>query len=208
MFAILASRNKDKIKEINAILEKYDLPAISRDDAGLPQDEVEETGTTFEENSYIKAKAIRDVIVSGGYEEYIDSPVVADDSGLMVDALDGAPGVYSARYAGEDNNYSNNNDKLLAEMKDVPADQRTAHFVTVITVIYPDDHVISVRGECHGTIATEYLGEGGFGYDPVFIPDGYDGKSFSQLGVEVKNKISHRAHALAKLDAILAEENK
>lgn len=201
MIAILASQNKNKLKEFDAILKKYDLSVIARDDAGLPQDDVEEDGSTFEANSLIKAQAVRDMIVNGGYNEYLDSPVLADDSGLMVDALDGAPGVYSARYAGSHCTFADNNNKLLAEMSGIPDDKRTACFVTVVTMLYPDGSKIIARGECHGRIAAELRGEGGFGYDPVFIPDGYD-KSFAELGT-AKNKISHRARALALLEKFL-----
>lgn len=204
MIAILASQNKDKVKEFNGILEKHDFKVIPRDDTTLPKDDVEENGTTFEENSLIKAQAIRDMIVNGGYEEYMNAPILADDSGLMVDALDGAPGVYSARYAGDDVTYTDNNDKLLAELKNVPYEKRTACFVTVITMIYPDGKTIVARGECPGHIATEKRGVGGFGYDPLFIPDGFD-ESFAELGTDFKNTISHRARALAKLEEILLE---
>ena len=199
--AILASQNKNKIKEIRAILEKFGLDVISRDDAGIPTDDIEETGTTFEENSHLKASVIMDMI--------------ADDSGLMVDALGGEPGVYSARYAGEGCTYDDNNTKLLAAMDGVPANERTARFVTVITLIYPNDkdvpkaaqpqgdrYVLVASGECRGHIATEKRGEGGFGYDPVFIPDGYS-KSFAELGTDFKNTISHRAKALEELERLL-----
>lgn len=200
MIAILASQNQGKIKEFNSILEKYDFSVISRNDAGLPRDDVDESGTTFEENSLIKAQAIRNMIIEGGYAQYMDCPILADDSGLMVDALDGAPGVFSARYAGEDNNAAANNSKLLSELSDVPEEKRKAHFVTVITMLYPDGRTIVARGECHGIIATELRGEEGFGYDPVFIPDGFDGKTFSELGTDFKNSISHRARALEELE--------
>ena len=203
MIAILSSQNKGKIREFNAILEKYDLSVISRDDAGLPKDDVEENGTTFEENSLIKVQAIRDMIVAGGYKEYMDCPIIADDSGLMVDALGGAPGVYSARYAGDHCTYNDNNYKMLEELKDVPAAMRTACFVTVITMLYPDGSKIIAHGECHGHIATELRDGEGFGYDPIFIPDGYD-KTFAELGVDTKNKISHRARALAELEKAIS----
>ncbi|MBQ0041448.1 MAG: RdgB/HAM1 family non-canonical purine NTP pyrophosphatase [Clostridiales bacterium] len=203
MIAILASQNKGKIKEFNAILEKYDFSVISRDAAGLPKDDVEETGTTFEENSLIKAQAIRDMIDAGGYDQYKDCPILADDSGLMVDALGGAPGVYSARYAGDHCTFNDNNNKLLGELEGVPTPKRSACFVTVITMLYPDGRKIIARGECPGTIATELLEGEGFGYDPVFIPDGYD-KSFAELGVDIKNSISHRAKALEKLEMYLS----
>jgi XTP/dITP diphosphohydrolase len=193
---ILASRNKGKIKEIGDILGRYDMTVVSRDDAGLPIDEVEETGETFEENSYIKAKAILDVA---------GVPTVADDSGLMVDALGGAPGVYSARYAGENCTYEDNNRKLLDALKDVPDEKRSARFVSVITMLWPDGRKIVARGECEGRILTETRGEGGFGYDPLFVPEGYD-ISFGEMSPEEKNKISHRAKALMKLESILENE--
>ena len=200
---ILASQNRNKIAELQAILDKYDMKVIPRDDAGLPKDEVEETGTTCRENSFIKAEAIRNMIKDNPlYEEYWDSPVVADDTGLMVDALDGAPGVYSARYAGEDCSYKDNYMKLLAELEGVPADKRTAHFETVITMIYPDGKVLVASGQCPGSIAEQPRGNEGFGYDPVYIPDGYD-STFAELGTETKNSISHRARALAELERLL-----
>ena len=127
---------------------------------------------------------------------------LADDSGLMVDYLGGAPGVYSARFAGEDGNDKKNNEKLLRLLEGVPADERTAQFVSVITMVYPDGTVISARGECHGRIITEPAGDGGFGYDPLFVPDGYE-KTFAQLSAEEKNAISHRAAALAELEKLL-----
>ena len=214
--AILASQNKNKIKEIRAILEKFGLDVISRDDAGIPTDDIEETGTTFEENSHLKASVIMDMIADDpSLAKYLDSPVIADDSGLMVDALGGEPGVYSARYAGEGCTYDDNNTKLLAAMDGVPANERTARFVTVITLIYPNDkdvpkaaqpqgdrYVLVASGECRGHITTEKRGEGGFGYDPVFIPDGYS-KSFAELGTDFKNTISHRAKALEELERLL-----
>ena len=202
--AILASQNRKKIVEIQAILEKYGMHVVTRDDAGLPKDDIEETGTTFEENSLLKASVIRGMIESDPdlFAKYADSPVIADDSGLMVDALGGAPGIYSARYAGEDCNFDNNNAKLLKELDGVPYDDRTAKFVTVITMIYPGRDTLVARGECHGHIAEEKLGSGGFGYDPVFIPEGYT-QSFAQLGTEFKNTISHRANALAELERLL-----
>lgn len=202
--AILASQNKKKIKEIRDILIKYDMDVITRDDAGLPKDDIEETGTTFEENSLLKAATIMEMIKADPVlnDKYHESPVIADDSGLMVDALGGAPGVHSARYAGEEHDFDANNTKLLAELKDVPADKRTAHFVTVITMIYPGGEKLVARGECHGHITSEKRGEGGFGYDPVFVPDGYD-KSFAELGTDFKNTISHRARALGELERML-----
>lgn len=217
--AILASQNKNKIREIRAILEKYGLMVVSRDDAGIPKDDIEETGTTFEENSLLKASVIMDMIsADASLSGYLASPVVADDSGLMVDALGGAPGVYSARYAGEGCTYDDNNTKLLAALEGVPEEKRTAKFVTVITLVYPDResapaaavkqgdrYVVTARGECRGHIITEKRGEQGFGYDPVFVPDGYSG-TFAELGTDFKNTISHRARALAELERLLGRD--
>ena len=214
--AILASQNRNKIKEIRDILEKFGLDVITRDDAGIPTDDIEETGTTFEENSHLKASVIMDMIAADpSLADYFDSPVIADDSGLMVDALGGAPGVYSARYAGEGCSYDDNNTKLLAALDGVPESERTASFVTVITLIYPnekdvpqaaqpqgDRYVLVASGECKGRIATEKKGEGGFGYDPIFIPEGYS-SSFAELGTDLKNTISHRAKALEELEKLL-----
>jgi len=214
--AILASQNRNKIKEIRAILEKYGLEVISRDDAGIPKDDIEETGATFEENSHLKAAVIMDMIEADpSLGKYTGSPVIADDSGLMVDALGGAPGVYSARYAGENCTYDDNNTKLLAALEGVPYEDRTAKFVTVITLIYPDKegapagakaqgerYVLTAYGECKGHIGTEKKGDGGFGYDPLFIPEGFSG-TFSELGSDIKNAISHRARALAELERLL-----
>ncbi len=217
--AILASQNKNKIIEIRAILEKYGLDVISRDDTGLPKDDIEETGTTFEDNSYLKARTVFDMIRQHPeLADYLDSPVIADDSGLMVDALDGAPGVYSARYAGEGCTYSDNNVKLLSELDGVPEEDRGAGFVTVITLIYPEGegipeaavekdgaYVLTAKGELRGHIALQTRGNQGFGYDPVFIPEGYK-ETFGELGTEFKNTISHRARALAELERLLKDE--
>lgn len=214
--AILASQNKNKIKELRAILEKYGLHVVSRDDAGIPADDIEETGTTFEENSLLKAAVIMDMIQSEpSLSEYLYSPVIADDSGLMVDALGGEPGVYSARYAGEGCSYDDNNVKLLGALEGVPYDERTAKFVTVITLIYPDAegapdaadeqdgrYILTARGECRGHIAEEKRGTQGFGYDPVFIPEGYS-ETFSELGTDFKNTISHRSRAIEELERLL-----
>lgn len=214
--AILASQNKNKIIEISAILNKYGLDVIARDDAGIPTDDIEETGETFEDNSYLKARTIFDMIREDpDLAKYLGSPVIADDSGLMVDALDGAPGVYSARYAGEGCTYADNNVKLLAALEGVPEERRGAEFVTVITLIYPDDidvpssavhegdvYVLRAIGRLRGKIAAESRGTQGFGYDPVFIPDGYE-NTFGELGTDFKNTISHRARALMELERLL-----
>ncbi len=192
---IVASRNAHKIEEIEKITRKYGFQVVSRDDAGLPKEEVEEDGKTFEENSYKKAKAIWDIC---------HEMVIADDSGLMVDALGGAPGVYSARFAGEDGNYQRNNDLLLALLDGFSEENRGAKFVTVITLIDPEGNTIVARGECLGSILGEPRGEGGFGYDPLFLPEGYE-VSFAEMASEEKNAISHRARALEELEKRLKE---
>lgn len=193
---IIASQNKHKIEEIEAITKKFGMTIVSRNDAGIPDVEIVEDGETFEENSYKKAHEI--MKLSG-------EMTIADDSGLMVDALDGAPGVYSARFSGEGATDKSNNEKLLALLADTPYEKRTAKFVSVITMIYPDGGKIVARGECPGHIITEERGEGGFGYDPLFVPDGYD-MTFAELGSEEKNRISHRARALAELERQLESQ--
>lgn len=192
---VAASRNRHKIEEIEAITKKFGMHIISRDEAGVPPVEIEEDGQTFEENSFKKASEIM---------KLCGRITLADDSGLMVDYLEGAPGVYSARFAGEDGNDIKNNEKLLKLMEGVPADERTAKFVSVITMVYPDGTVLTARGECPGKILTAPAGDGGFGYDPLFVPDGYE-KTFAQLTAEEKNAISHRAVALVELERLLSE---
>lgn len=195
-YIVAASKNKHKIEEIEAITKKYGMEVIPRDKAGVPDDlEIEEDGETFEENSLKKAKGIL---------EACGQPTIADDSGLMVDYLGGAPGVYSARFAGEDGNDEKNNEKLLFLLQDVPAAEKTAKFVSVITLVFPDGKTIVARGECPGRIIDTATGENGFGYDPLFVPNGYD-KTFAQLTSEEKNSISHRAIALKELERQLKE---
>ena len=157
MKVILASQNQHKLVELSAILSQLGFEIALESEYGLHVD-VDETGTTFEENSLLKAEA---VMKASGL------PVLADDSGLMVDALDGAPGVYSARY-GHKNSDAERIEYLLSNLKDVPAEQRTAKFVCVITCLWPDGRKIAARGECPGQILLAPQGQGGFGYDPVF----------------------------------------
>ena len=192
---VAASRNKHKIDEMQAILKKFGMEIISRDDAGVPKVEIEEDGETFEENSYKKAYEIM---------KMCGKTTISDDSGLMVDYLGGAPGVYSARFAGEDGNDAKNNEKLLTLLTDVPYKERRAKFVSVITMVFPDGEAITARGECPGHIIDEPAGENGFGYDPLFVPDGFQ-RTFAQLSPEEKNEISHRAVALVELERLLTE---
>ncbi|MEY8369868.1 XTP/dITP diphosphatase [Anaerovoracaceae bacterium 42-11] len=192
---IAASRNQHKITEIEAITKKFGMNIISRDEAGIPKFEIEEDGETFEENSFKKANEIMKVC---------GKITIADDSGLMVEYLGGAPGVYSARFAGEDGNDVKNNEKLLMLLEGVPYKERRAKFVSVITMVYPDGECLTARGECEGHIIDAPTGENGFGYDPLFVPEGYQ-RTFAQLSAEEKNQISHRAKALVRLEKLLAE---
>jgi XTP/dITP diphosphohydrolase len=194
---IAASRNPKKIKEMEAITKEFDMTIISRDDAGLPTTEVEEDGDTFEENSYKKAYEI--MKLSG-------CPTIADDSGLEVDWLNGAPGIYSARFAGEESDDKANNRKLLDLLKGVPEEKRGARFVSVITLIFPDGKVLVARGETVGTLLEKERGEGGFGYDPLFVPKGKD-LTYSELTADEKNLISHRRKALQKLKDLLYQDS-
>ncbi|OUQ78216.1 XTP/dITP diphosphatase [Flavonifractor sp. An100] len=194
---VLASKNPKKLVEMNAILSQLGVEVCSESEAGVDV-EVEETGTTFEENSLLKARAVMEA--SG-------MPAIADDSGLCVDALNGAPGVYSARYGGEGLDDVGRYRLLLENMRgQMP---RTAKFVSVITCCFPNGDVITARGECPGTIAFSPMGEGGFGYDPVFFLPSLK-KTFAQLSPEEKNAISHRGKALeafrVKLEDYLKQE--
>ena len=192
MKLVLASKNKKKLVEMNDILSQLGIEVCSEAEAGVDV-EVEETGTTFEENSRLKAEA---VMKESGM------PAIADDSGLCVDVLNGAPGVYSARYGGEGLDDTGRYRLLLENMKgQMP---RTAKFVSVITCCFPNGDVISARGECPGTIAFAPMGEGGFGYDPVFFVPILK-KTFAQMTPEEKNAVSHRGKALEQFKAKLEE---
>ena len=195
MRAVLASKNAHKLEEISKIVEQFDLQLVLQSELGIDVD-VEETGTTFEENSMLKARAVM---------EKSGLPAIADDSGLMVDALDGAPGIYSARFGG-DRCHSDREryEYLLSLLENVPEEQRTARFVSVITLLYPDGTAVVARGECPGMILCGPRGENGFGYDPVFLFE-EDGKTMAEMTPERKNEISHRARALQALAAKLKE---
>jgi XTP/dITP diphosphohydrolase len=196
MRIVAATKNKHKIEEIQSITSEFGMEVISRADAGVPDIEIEEDGDTFEANSEKKAREIL---------ELCGEITIADDSGLMVDALGGAPGVFSARFAGEDGNDLKNNEKLLKLLSGVEPENRTARFVSVITMVYPDGKKIVARGECEGHIIYQPKGSNGFGYDPLFVPTGYD-HTFAELTGAEKNIISHRAIALQKLRKKLLEE--
>lgn len=195
MRAVLASKNAHKLEEISKIVEQFDLQLVLQSELGIDVD-VEETGTTFEENSMLKARAVM---------EKSGLPAIADDSGLMVDALDGAPGIYSARFGGERCRSDRERyEYLLSLLENVPEEQRTARFVSVITLLYPDGTAVVARGECPGMILRGPRGENGFGYDPVFLFE-EDGKTMAEMTPERKNEISHRARALQALAAKLKE---
>ena len=191
MKLVLASKNEKKLKEMQDILSHMGVEVCLESAVGVDVD-VEETGTTFEENSLLKAKAVMEA--SG-------LPAIADDSGLCVDALGGAPGVYSARYGGPGLDDAGRYKLLLENMKGQP---RAAKFVSVITCCFPNGDVLTARGECPGTIAFAPMGEGGFGYDPVFFVPGLK-KTFAQLTAEEKNAISHRGKALEAFRVKLEE---
>ena len=191
MKLVLASKNQKKLVEMNEILSHLGIQVCSEAEAGVDV-EVEETCATFEENSLLKARAVMEA--SG-------MPAIADDSGLCVDALNGAPGVYSARYGGEGLDDAGRYRLLLENMRGQTP--RTAKFVSVITCCFPNGDVLSARGECPGTIAFAPMGEGGFGYDPVFFIPSLK-KTFAQLSPEEKNAISHRGKALRALMPELA----
>lgn len=182
MKIIAATKNKNKLREFGEILKGFDI--VSQEDAGIDID-VEETGTTFEENSLLKAKAIYDMT---------GIPAIADDSGLCVDALGGEPGVYSARYGGEGYDDKGRVELLLKNMKNVPDDKRSARFVCAITLV-DDKGILTARGECEGKIDYAPRGTNGFGYDPVFFVEKF-GKTMAEISPDEKNSISHRGKAL------------
>lgn len=197
MKVVLASKNKHKLIEISKITEKFDIELVMESDLGVDID-VEETGTTFEENSFLKANAVM---------QATGLPALADDSGIAVDALNGEPGVYSARY-GFDESLDDwgRLQLLLKNTEQVPDGQRQAQFVCVITLVMPDGQTIQARGEVHGELLRAPAGEGGFGYDPIFYYPPY-GKTLAEVTPEEKNQVSHRAKALQAFYQKLKETN-
>ena len=193
MRIIAATQNFNKLNEISQITKDFGLGLVSQADVGLGNVTIDETGSTCEENSYIKAKTICDMT---------GEPAIADDSGLFVDALDGAPGVNSARYSGVHGDDAAARKMILKELEGLPYKKRTAMFVCVITLCYPDGRVIVARGECPGHISYEEKGTGGFGYDCIFIPKGKR-RTFAQLPQKYKNEVGHRGRALQRLRELL-----
>ncbi|MTI70151.1 MAG: RdgB/HAM1 family non-canonical purine NTP pyrophosphatase [Firmicutes bacterium] len=185
---IVSSGNKHKIEEIKDILKGLPFNILSKDEVGLKDLDIIEDKETLKENAIKKALEV---------SKKTKGIVIADDTGLFVDKLDGRPGIYSARYAGENATFKDNNDLLLKELKGISLDKRTAKFITVIAIV-DGENIETVVGECRGKIGFNLRGENGFGYDPLFIVDDYN-KTFAELGEDIKNKISHRANALVKL---------
>ena len=195
---IVASKNKGKIKEYEDFFNQFNIKCYSLYDLDEAYPDVEETGKTFQENAIIKAEAAA---------KYFNKPVIADDSGLGIDALDGKPGIETARFAGPDKDDEANMDKVLRLMKDVPESNRTARFVAALAIKIPEADLIVREGICEGKIAKEKRGTEGFGYDPIFIPEGFD-ITIAELPLEVKNKISHRSHAFEQLEVYLQQTKK
>ena len=195
MKIIVATGNKDKVREIKSIFNKTEDEVLSMKEAGITTD-VEETGTTFEENALLKAKAI------AGKS---DSVVLADDSGLEVDYLDKQPGIYSARYMGEDTSYDIKNAAIIDLLKDAEFEQRTARFVCAVAAVCPDGREFVTRATMEGYIGYEPKGENGFGYDPILYLKEFDCMS-AELSLEAKNEISHRGKAFRAMKALLEKE--
>ena len=190
---LIATHNMKKRDELYRILSPLGIDVKTAEQAGVEITDVDETGETFYENALLKAQ-------SGCRESGM--PCVADDSGLAVDYLVGAPGVYSARFAGEHGNDEKNNQKLLKLLSDLPVEERTAKFVSVVCCVFPNGDIISARGECKGYIGFEPIGDGGFGYDPLFM---VGDKSFAQLSPAEKDALSHRGNALRLISEKLKE---
>lgn len=193
---IIATHNVKKLAELERILTPLGISVQTASQAGFTLPEVDETGTTFAENARLKAESAM---------RATGRPAVADDSGLMVDALDGAPGVYSARYAGPDAGDRDRYEKLLRELANVPDDRRTARFVSAVCCVFPDGTSIDVTGACEGRIARAPRGDGGFGYDPVFL---VGDRSYAELTAAEKDEISHRGRALRALQDTLRRRMK
>ena len=192
---IIASNNKAKIREIRAIIGEQDIELLDLKDIGFT-DEITEDGYSIKENAVKKGLSVM---------KAVGELTIADDSGLEVDAIDGQPGVLSARFSGEGATDESNNRKLLELLSNIPMEKRGAQFRCVMALIYPNRKILTAEGICRGRIAYKPIGDKGFGYDPIFIPNGYD-KTFSQLGSHVKNQISHRAIALDKMKGIMIRE--
>src|SRR5690625_940807 len=193
---IIATKNKGKAAEFQQILEPYGMTTKTLLDFADDMPDVEETGVTFTENARLKAEQI---------SAFLQKPVIADDSGLAIDFLDGRPGVYSARYAGEPTNDVLNYEQVLKEMGDVPREERTARFICVLAFAVPGKSTIFKEGICDGSITMKPRGTNGFGYDPIFVPKGYS-MTMAELNETEKNTISHRYHALSSFQEWLHQQ--
>lgn len=196
MKLVVATNNQGKVKELKKLLEPLGFEPVSLKDEGI-EFEVVEDGETFAENARLKAEAVYDIV---------HCPVIADDSGLEIDFLDGAPGIYSARYAGENATDKERMEKVLSELEGTDESLRTARFVCALYCILDDETEYSVIGTCDGVIGTEPVGENGFGYDPIFVLP--DGRTMAELDASEKNEISHRANALRRLAEVLGADGK
>ncbi len=189
---IVATKNKGKAKDFEALFHPYGFSVLTLDDVADDMD-IEETGETFQENAILKAEAL---------SQRLNMFVIADDSGLIIDALNGAPGVYSARYAGESKSDDANMDKVLEELSNIDEPDRTARFYCAIALAGPDFETKTIYGTCEGVIAKEKKGTNGFGYDPIFYVPQF-GKMMAELSAEEKGSISHRGNAIKKIQAEL-----
>lgn len=195
MKIVVATNNKGKLKEFSRVLSPLGIETLSLSDVNVKM-EVLETGETFLENAILKAEEVSRL---SGF------PAIGDDSGLMVDALNGAPGVYTARYAGENATDEENIEKLLCALKNVPDDKRGARFICALALIFPNGERLTAEGECPGKIGYEKKGDGGFGYDPIFY---VKGGSFSEISDSEKDRISHRGIALRHMAEMIEEKKK
>ena len=194
---LFATGNEGKMREIRSILADTGAKILSMKEAGVSVD-IEENGTDFKENALIKARAVSVALTE------TDSVVLADDSGLVIDALDGEPGIYSARYMGEDTSYDVKNTNLIERLEGVPDEKRTARFVCAIAAVMPDGREFTVQAAIEGRIGYEQKGEGGFGYDPIFYVPEF-GKTTAEMTAEEKNRVSHRGKALEQIKEVLEE---
>ncbi len=195
---IVATKNKGKAAEFRDMLVPYGFEVKTLLDFQDRMPDIEETGTTFQENAQLKAEEISTLL---------NKPVIADDSGLAIDYLQGRPGIYSARYAGEPTDDRLNYEKVLNEMKGVTESDRTARFICMLAFAQPGKQTIFIEGTCEGTITTEARGTNGFGYDPIFVPTKYD-KTMAELEASEKNELSHRYHALVAFQAWLDKQQR
>ena len=196
---IFATGNQGKMREIRAILEDMKWDVVSMKEAGIDP-EIEENGASFTENAVIKAQTVADTLALE--KKVRECVVLADDSGLVIDCLNGEPGIYSARYLGEETPFSEKSADLLRRMKDVPEEERSARFVCAIAAVFPDGEVVTTEGTVEGRIGYELRGDNGFGYDPIFYLPEY-GRTAAELTDEEKNQISHRSRALELMKAEL-----